>query len=509
MFCGKCGAEAASGKFCIKCGAPLNLPDPVAEEKTTILDENNGFSDEPTVMAADDSTVLVNDDSTAATGDFDETVAAPVFAAQAPAENIVPPAMPILPLDPKAAKKAEKAARKANKKPMSTKKKVLVAISSVLAFIIVLSSVVVGVVAFTPKFKFMLAAYNTFRMKSFDVTMIMESYEYEEIDEEEGGYLWDYDGKDWKLESGSYSETIRQEQKFSYSFGENDESSDFYSVSEYTRKMTGSVYGKEYGTEDSNAFIDINEDTFSSRYSIECGDEILRGSLSGKDGYANSGSFIGGKKMAFYEYSREKNEDYIPMVENGRMTEEYAINTIKPIIGAHDAKEFEFGEWAGIVYDLLSLMFKEGAIEIVDTRIEDGMTKYDVRIDPYLFDKCRLDYAAENGDYKSYLKSKITYDGSNEYIELKDMKKNDDKYEESIEFTLGTKGMRLVYFLVEVEESNNNSAMIEITITNINKKKDYSSKLSDIKAIADEWKDKYTYCETAADFKAYFEEDSE
>ena len=184
MFCGNCGAEIPEVKFCPKCGAPVAYPKP-AEAVT-----NNAFADEPTVMAADEATVIASgeptviasdeatavayDDATVAARDFEATVAAPVYGVGAMAET--PSIQPEIPLDPKAAKKAKKAEKKANKKPMTTKKKVLAVIASVLAFVIVLGSVAVGIIAFVPKYKFMLALRNSLlNTKSFEFEATIET----------------------------------------------------------------------------------------------------------------------------------------------------------------------------------------------------------------------------------------------------------------------------------------------------------------------------------------------
>lgn len=535
MICKRCGAEIPVVKFCPKCGAPVMINMQTDEQKTfaeqptvnnaqtqvnsqdatVVADAEekteafNGYDGEKTVAARDAyATVLAggaetNDiDATVAARDYDATTAAPYLGYQG---EMIPPTEPSN-LDPKAAKKAAKAAKKANKKPMSTKKKVLVAISSVLAFLIVLGSVAVGVVAFTPKFKFMLAIYNTFNMKSFDVTMIMETYSYQEAEEDDSIYLWDYNGKDWEIESGSYSTTITQTIRTSYSLGETVEDSQMCTVSEHEERTSGSGLAKEIRTDDYPKHMDFDESSFSTSYNVQYDGELIDGFISGENDYAYSGEFYAGKADAYYEYLSDENDDYKPDVENHHFTDDYALDFIKSITGpSEDTEEFTLKEWSGIVYDLLSLMLKEGAITITDTRIEDGMTKYDVKIDGYLFDKCRLDYAGENADYKSYLKSKENYDGGNEYMELKAIDKND--YDGDLEFTLGTKGMRLVYLLFEEEEfkdNSKNSRMMECKITNINKKVDCSSQFSDIEDIAEDWKDNYTYCETAEDYKKYF-----
>lgn len=505
MFCRRCGAEFSQGKFCPKCGAPL-AENNNSEEKTVLT----GESESTTAVVSEETTAIKAAEETVAESDFygDETVAAKEFSVgntvnAVESEGGAQYPYDMTPLDPKAAKKA-------NRKPMSTKKKVLVAISSVLAFIIVLGSVAVGIVAFVPKFKFIAAAYNTLlNTKSFDLNIVLEDYYFRDFEDGDSHYLRDYNGEDWKFESGSCATTTRREIKTSYCFGESDEDTQMYSVTEYSEEMSGSGYGKILDSEDYNDYIRIDSSKFRSSYSVICAGELINGSVSGEGDYAHDGSFSGGNVDAYYEYIKKNNDSYVPLAKNKRINPEYLSNYLEMIMSSGEGvKELSVDEWKKIIYDIFSLALKEGAVEITDTRLEDGMTKYEIKINPYKFDVCRRDYADKNDDYKDYLKSKKTYDGLTEYHNLKKLDRDD--YSDSFEFTVGTKGMRFVHFKYEEEDysgADKSSRLLEINITNINKKKDYSSQHRDIKAIAEEWKENYTYCTTANEFEAYYKKD--
>lgn len=515
MFCKKCGAELSGGKFCPRCGSPIvEQPDMYGDGETTLLVAGmNNYQDEPTQLES-------QLDRTVAARDFYPQGAPAAGGYEQPFLN-----QPAAPLDKKAAKKAEKAAKKAAKPPKSAGKKFLSAVAIILAVIIVLGSTAAGVIAFTPKFKLLLAVQNTlFNTKSFDfnVELISDGYiDYSEMDSDASGYR-DY-----------YNEAIVAG---AVKFGETTADTEFYFSYENNYDSEGyeSYYSDDYSYDD-----DYNYNYFNSVYGACSGGEAIIGYLSGEDDLADEGEFFAGNIKTLAEYG-EQNVDKIikafgadasaartdikettsvdietliswakTVISNEKINEnviEEAFNSVFCYVFSNEFKAdmFEYKECKKYIADFLMNGLNEEAAQITATRIEDGMAKYDIVLDFYEIAVCLRQYIDENEEIRELLDD-IDKDI---YRSLKKVSRDDfdDEYR-NFDFTLGTKGMRIVHLSKTVEEENDYreySNDISVNLTNINKASDVNGYYNDIKAIADDWKDNYYYISSEQDIINYY-----
>lgn len=384
MICKRCDEEFTSGKFCPKCGAPVTEPNGFEEE--TKLSGETVFSENTTVAAFENSTAIFEDGTSTAEGelDYDQKVAAPHL------KNDV--------TEDSSTETSDKAAtNKSSKKPMSIKKRVLVAVSSILAFLIVLSSAAVAVVAFTPKYKFILALQNTlFNTKSFDFEMKSEYLSVEGAVE----------------------------------FGETAEDTECYFVSESTG---GSNFVTIYASKNESEFI--------------------IGTVSGNDGVASDGKFAGGKNEVLFE-EMSGNEGVIANKKISEKSLEEAYQELEKMFAKLPNTEInlpEYEELKDILYGIFSKGIKDKAIEIKTTGIENGMTKYDVTVDLGELIESILDFSKENEQLGDFLDSRFFSKNQT----FRDMLESASEIDfEKIEFTLGTKGMRFVHISTDDFELN-------------------------------------------------------
>lgn len=433
-------------------------------------------------------------------GEYDATMAAPYMGYQAETPYYEPQKEYVEPEMPNKAKK--------KKKPMTPLRKFRIAVSAVLIILVVLGSVLVGFVAFTPKVKFMAAVCNTLlNTKSFDLTMVAENYLNEKFDDGEARYVMDCNGNGWDLASGEYTRSFKAEIKLSAAFGKNNTDSVGCLVMDSTEKTTGKGNGKAADSNGAYSEIEIDESKFDTSYIVVAEGEFIKGELEGKNGKAdpNSGDFVSSSSDTFWAYRKTKEENF-EIAKNNRLNLEAVIEFVNSEADSNSSK-LDAKELAKIAYDLITLAFDDGAVKIKNTRIEDGMTKYTVKFDSDKFDECRIKYAKKNEEYKKYLESIMIDEenGINQYELLVQTSEAEER--DPSEYVIGTKGMRIVHIKSESKTHSSSSytsgSIIEINLTNVNKKMDFSSRLSDVKVIAQDWKDKYTYCETAEELEAH------
>lgn len=445
-----------------------------------------------------------NLDATAAVRGFDAreyeaTMAAPYMNYQNEPQYYAPREEYVEPVAPQKTKK--------KKKPMTPLRKFRIAVSTVLIILVLLGSVLVGFVAFTPKFKFMVAVCNTLlNTKSFDLTVVNESYINKELDGSGAHTVTDCNGNRWEFASGEYNTLQKEEFKLSVAFGKKNEDTVGCVITDFTEKTTGTGNAKVAGSKGAYSQVKIDESNFDTSYIVIAEGEFIKGELEGKNGKAdpNSGDFVSCSSDVFWAYN-QKQDGYFEVAKNNRLNLKAVIESVNSAEDSNRHK-LETKELAKIAYDLVTLAFDDGAVKIKNTRIEDGMTKYTVEYSYDKLDECKIKYAKQNSEYKKYLESIIVdkVNGTNQYEWL--VQTSGGEEGEPIEFVIGTKGMRIVHVKNESEIQDGSyvrGSRFEINLTNINKKMDFSSQLSDVKVIAQDWKESYTLCETVEDYEDY------
>lgn len=523
MICKRCGAEFSGDSFCPQCGAPAveaespnnNATVVAGYDEPTVLDA----SEEATVIDSGKLTEMSDSDAMVAARDFDATVAAPVLGV-----NGVPKA-----------ESDKKSAKKANKEPKPLKKKIIAAVAAVLAVVIALGAVAAGVVAFTPKYKLMIALGNTLLdTKSFEFNAkIINEHEY-------------HSNGDWVYDDESYNEinvdgaiafgkTTAETSFFveAEMFNEDDwyeEQEDYYydewtgeQISSGTSVNSGSANGTVtyYAVSDNGkaiaGYVDDYERSYNGDYSEHNFGAFLEGNLVELVDYAegNVDEIIrkfGGQPERFRSdfeevtsveletaiewvktlISKKKiNEDVIEAAFNG------ALKGFLDFEARIDLPEYK--EAKKLISDFLMNGLSKEAVKITDTRIEDGMTKYDIAIDVYEVIKSFEAFVEENQVLEDLLN-----DIDRDLLrEIGRIRKSDlpEIFQDDIEFTVGTKNMRIVYFNFEIDLSDEavNRFSVEINFTNVNKKLEFGGHFDDVDRVAAEWKENRYYIKDVDD----------
>lgn len=508
MICKRCGKEFSNGSFCPSCGAPAVEAESQSNDVTGVVsyDEPTVFdaSEEATVIDSGKLTETADSDAMVAARDFDATVAAPVLGV-----NGVPKA-----------ESDKKSAKKANKEPKPLKKKIIAAVAAVLAVVIALGAVAAGVVAFTPKYKLMLALGNTLldtKSFEFDVSCVYESYfSYGEV---------------------GYGDTcVDVNVKGAVAFGKTTPETSLYFQANIFEKYEGideyedgyyDEYTGEYITEmQTDAFCNESEGTV---YAVSDAGEALAGYVDKDD---REGIFLEGDIVKLVEYGennideiirkfgispsefRKDFEEYASidietaiewaksLISKNKVNEdviEDAFNTIlREYLGEFERIDLpEYKEAKKLVADFLMNGLSKDAVKITDTRIEDGMTKYDISVNIYEVIRSFVEFAEKNEALEDFLN-----DIDDDLLdEIDNIRKSDipGVWRDDIEFTIGTKNMRIVHMNFDLNVDADNGMSIEINFTNINKKLEFSGYYSDVESVAANWKDNCYRIETVDD----------
>lgn len=459
MFCSKCGSVISEGsKFCSVCGENLQQ------------NSNNNYSigEQPTVFAGSEQAQFNN---------------VPVYQEMPQNSGYAVSAV----------NSDNKPEKKKKEKKKGPKKVILSIVAVILALVIVAGSGFGIFCAQNPELRLLYAVQKTLldsKGFNFSFCCLSESRYY----------------KDSFKASGIVD------------FEENTEKTNIYFSADENWECKG-YYDEEYDSE-TDSFVDVYVEpynSFNSYYGAIYNGTGVIGATEGEDNIAYEGLFFKGTtedlfselerscedspeiKDGLKEYADLTVDEVFVMARSLISKEKINMDVIKQLFNgslAHFMDE-EFGadmlsytDTVKLIVDFFVNGITEEAFKITKTYREDGIKKYDVRLDLNELMICLDDYIDDHDEVRDLLD-----DIDPEICEGIECLADEEEFEEDFRFTIGTKNGYFCSF----ESDFSGEFDVELRIMNINNPSDVASYYKDVETIAGEWKESFYTVKTYED----------
>lgn len=123
-----------------------------------------------------------------------------------------------------------------------------------------------------------------------------------------------------------------------------------------------------------------------------------------------------------------------------------------------------------VLVKFLKSGLNEEAVEVLDKYSEDGIKKYDLKINTKEFSKCLYEFVKENKDLKDFWATDV----GEEFLD--ELESATDYDAERIKVTVGLKSGRLAFM-----QYGESGYKVTVEFTNFNKKADFATEVADIK----------------------------